>query len=173
MTQVNGRIVIDYNTAMECNPGSMEPLVRWADAAPASSATDPEEDHETTRSHVPLLNVADLLRKFKRNSFYRMSDQQALLCPSTVRGYSLKDKCWMDFDIDKVRDIEWDDNCLPKLQMDTIMRDTLASLVSRHIVSGQKRRDVVAEKGKGLTFLFHGPPGSGKTLTAGTLRTTP
>ena len=79
----------------------------------------------------------------------------------------------MDFDIDKVRDIEWDDNCLPKLQMDPVMRDTLASLVSRHIVSGQKRRDVVAEKGKGLTFLFHGPPGSGKTLTAGTLRTTP
>ena len=38
-----------------------------------------------------------------------MSDQQALLCPSTVRGYSLKDKCWMDFDIDKVRDEFADD----------------------------------------------------------------
>jgi hypothetical protein len=168
--------VLDHTTAMEFNPGSMEPLLHEVDIESSYPETVAEMNPETTADiglPPPSCDISELYHKFRRDSSYIISDQQALLCPSTVRGYSLKDKCWMEFKIDDIQDIEWDSACLPKLQIDPTMRNTLACLVSKHNALGKRMKDVVAEKGKGLAFLFHGPPGSGKTLTAGTLHPAP
>jgi hypothetical protein len=156
--------VLDHTTAMECNPGSEQPLlIGLTLALPRSEIS---EDHPPS---LKALNFSALYQKYGRNSSYNMSNEEALLCPSTVRGYSLKDKCWIDFNIEIVQDIEWDGTCLPKLQINPTTRDFLACLVAKHAEAGHQMKDVINEKGKGLTFLFHGPPGCGKSLTAGKL----
>ena len=38
---------------------------------------------------------------------------------------------------------------------------------SYEVVKGNQTNDIVAGKGNGLIMLFHGSPGTGKTLTAG------
>ena len=38
---------------------------------------------------------------------------------------------------------------------------------SHEVVKSNQTNDIVAGKGNGLIMLFHGSPGTGKTLTAG------
>jgi hypothetical protein len=164
---VNGRIVLDHATAMECNPGSEQPFLTGLQLA--SPALANQAKTELDFPSPKALDFSGLYKKYTSNSSYIMSNEEALLCPSTVRGYSLKDKLWIDFDVETVQDIEWDGECLSKLQIDPDMRNALAGMVSKHAEMGHQMKDIVNEKGKGLTFLFHGPPGCGKSLTAGTL----
>jgi DNA polymerase III delta prime subunit len=42
---------------------------------------------------------------------------------------------------------------------------------SHGVVKGNQTNDIVAGKGNGLIMLFHGSPGTGKTLTAGEQKT--
>jgi SpoVK/Ycf46/Vps4 family AAA+-type ATPase len=108
-----------------------------------------------------------IIFKHSKGSDYKINDQQAVITPITVPGYSLEDKCWMEFDVEKLQEIEWEENCLLKLEVDPLIRDTLDVLVKQHTALSEGFKDVVAGKGQGLTVLLHGPPGSGKTLTAG------
>jgi hypothetical protein len=105
--------------------------------------------------------------KYPRNSNYVISDQQALVCSRTVRGYCLQNKMWGDFIVDKVEEIEWDDSCFGKLQIDLDLKSNLESLVSQYSTTDSCFKDILKGKSKGLTILLRGPPGSGKTLTAG------
>jgi hypothetical protein len=146
---------------MECNPGSAHDLLTGLHLAQPRIKTELE---------VPSfkdLSLSKIYKKYRRDSSYSVSNEEALLCPSTVRGYSLKDKCWVDFNVETVQDIEWDEACLPKLQINPTTRNFLACLVSKHAEAGHQMKDVIDEKGKGIAFLFHGPPGCGKSLTAG------
>jgi ATP-dependent 26S proteasome regulatory subunit len=48
------------------------------------------------------------------------------------------------------------------------MKDTIEAFIrTTHISFDSKFDDFVADKGKGLVMLLHGPPEAGKTLTAG------
>jgi DNA helicase TIP49 (TBP-interacting protein) len=74
---------------------------------------------------------------------------------------------WGDFIVDKVEEIEWDDSCFGKLQIDLDLKSNLESLVSQYSTTDSCFKDILKGKSKGLTILLRGPPGSGKTLTAG------
>jgi hypothetical protein len=157
--------VLDYDTTMRFNPGSTYPLTRWTVLQNAESRL--ESTKSTCNGSLPRPDATAIVKKFERSSSYDISDQQAVISPSVVHGYSLEDKCWMEFDVEKVQDIQWEENCLDRLQVSPVVRNILDVLVKQHTVLSEGLRDVVPGKGQGLTFLLHGPPGSGKTLTAG------
>jgi len=109
------------------------------------------------------------MRCYENNAEYVMTDEQALLCPARSRGFSLGSKKWSLFLVDEIQDITWRDDAFDKLELDPTMKDTIEALVATHSSSGLHFDDFVADKGKGLVLLLYGPPGAGKTLTAGML----
>ncbi|OCK77897.1 P-loop containing nucleoside triphosphate hydrolase protein [Lepidopterella palustris CBS 459.81] len=93
------------------------------------------------------------------------SEADPLLCPPFVYGFSLDMKEWCKFFVDSLKDIEWVDGAMDRLILPDAQRRLIRSLVTSHRFPDQAR-DEAQLKGKGLIFLLHGLPGSGKTLTA-------
>jgi flagellar biosynthesis GTPase FlhF len=130
-----------------------------SDDAPESEAVKAKKSRYEDK-HTSHLN----------NDSYIMAEAQALLAPARVRGFSLVDKVWAFFLVDEVKEIKWAKNSFATLELEENFKKTISALVHVH---GDPSRayeqfdDVIAGKGKGLIFLLTGPPGLGKTLTAG------
>jgi hypothetical protein len=97
------------------------------------------------------------------------SDEQYLICHNEVFGYSITDKRWCAFDLDKVEEIDFSSTAFEGLLLPKEQKDTILSLVRVHTDKSLQFHDLVKGKGKGMIFLLHGVPGVGKTLTAGQL----
>jgi hypothetical protein len=104
---------------------------------------------------------------YPNNSKYHMTDEQALLSPARIRGFSLAEKIWCFFLVEKIKPIRWSETAFEKLSLAEQMKDTIRALVETHKDMTAEFDDLIVGKGKGLIFLLYGPPGSGKTLTAG------
>ncbi|KAF1354036.1 P-loop containing nucleoside triphosphate hydrolase protein [Delphinella strobiligena] len=105
--------------------------------------------------------------------------EQFMLCPPRVLGYILGTKQWAQLHIGNLQSSEsryhqdtWDN----KLQLagegsGSNTKNLLMNLVKSHgdPLVQNKLQDIVAEKGRGLVILLHGPPGVGKTSTAETM----
>lgn len=105
-------------------------------------------DEEDAAKHVPL------------------TTEQQLICTPLLRGYSLKNKLWLNFFVNCVKDIEWQTDAfdrlvLPKNQKELILGFTESQRKFRNTFD-----DVIEGKGRGMIILLCGPPGVGKTLTA-------
>ena len=96
-------------------------------------------------------------------------EDQFLICHRKVFGYSLTDKRWCVFDIDLIKNVEFSGTAFNGLLLPTEQKATLLSLVEVHTNESLQFGDLIHDKGKGMIFLLHGEPGTGKTLTAGKL----
>jgi SpoVK/Ycf46/Vps4 family AAA+-type ATPase len=95
-----------------------------------------------------------------------LTRDQLILCNSHVRGYSLKIKEWVEFSVNLVKPITWNDNAFPNLVLQTGWKDLILSFVESHIESKWAFDDFIEGKGQGVIMLLVGSPGIGKTLTA-------
>lgn len=84
-----------------------------------------------------------------------------ILIPSRDRlGYHFQSKCWVELDVNKVRDIEKlkDDSAFKSLELPKTQKELIGRLVSCHGVKNEDRsmRDLMKGKGNGLVILLHG-----------------
>ncbi|GAM91114.1 hypothetical protein ANO11243_091610 [Dothideomycetidae sp. 11243] len=82
-----------------------------------------------------------------------------------VFGYSCARKEWCRLYLGHLQDVAWKADAFDELILPSLQRDMLKALVSSH-QSSDDARDQTKQKGKGLVVLLHGPPGSGKTMSA-------
>lgn len=98
-----------------------------------------------------------------------LTDEQRLLATPTLRGYSLKEKRWLEFNLDSVKEIVWDSQAFDSLVLPQGQQD-LKTLILAFAKAQSKQvdsfDDVVQGKGRGIIMQLSGPPGVGKTLTA-------
>lgn len=87
------------------------------------------------------------------------------LCPPFIFGYSCGLKAWGRFLVSNVGEATWRTDPFSNLELPKSQKMLVQALVSSHNFPNSGR-DQIEQKGKGLVFLLHGPPGSGKTLTA-------
>ena len=60
----------------------------------------------------------------------KLSDEDACLTNATIRGYSFGVKKFLEFFVDQLSDIEWNENCFDELVLDAGTKKTVQALVS-------------------------------------------
>ncbi|KAI3604465.1 p-loop containing nucleoside triphosphate hydrolase protein [Moniliophthora roreri] len=93
------------------------------------------------------------------------TEEELLLTSTVVYGFSLSDKLWLEFDVDKISDVDWNNEAFANLVLPDDRKHLLQSLVEAH----HKELgfdDFIKGKGHGLVVNFFGPPGVGKTFSA-------
>jgi hypothetical protein len=177
LSQVSGRIILDYNTHRQANMNQQTRFSRAAltqrdrfDADTDSDASSIGSSQSRHESSVIDDTYASRFGIRLNEDSYEMTDSQALLCPARIRGFSLADKKWAFFLVDDVSDIVWRENAMDGLEIDAESKTIIGALVTAHErrqnSTTAQFQDIIPGKGMGLTFLFAGAPGLGKTLTA-------
>ncbi|KAG6864452.1 hypothetical protein C0991_009401 [Blastosporella zonata] len=178
---IDGRIMIDRATYRRLNPNAPVPTAvptltqiqmqgRQVDEAQIDLRYDhrqewtPQELAATpgayangslVHSNSPEADVENL----------DLADEDLILTSSVVFGFSLSDKIWLEFDVEKIEDVAWNEDAFENLVLPTGRKQLLKSLVeSHHKEVGLD--DFIKGKGHGLVINLFGPPGVGKTFSA-------
>ncbi|TBU51690.1 P-loop containing nucleoside triphosphate hydrolase protein [Dichomitus squalens] len=104
------------------------------------------------------------------NGVYGLTDDELLLASPILYGFSLTDKLWLEYNVNLVTPIIWNDEAFAGLVLPPERKTLLRSLIEAHkrLNSGGAGGfdDFVRGKGQGLVINLFGPPGVGKTLSA-------
>lgn len=96
-----------------------------------------------------------------------LTDEEVFLCSCQVFGFSLVTKRWGKFNVKDIEEVDFNRNAFDGLVLPRHQKALICSLVTDYQNKHSGFDDMIKGKGKGLIFLLHGPPGVGKTLTAG------
>ncbi|KIJ54637.1 hypothetical protein M422DRAFT_24545 [Sphaerobolus stellatus SS14] len=117
------------------------------------------------RDHSPPVQLITLNRPKESKVIEELAEDDFLITSPILYGFSLSDKEWLTFDVEKVRDIIWDKDAFANLVIPEGRKVLLQSLVEAHN-KGTGFDDFIKGKGRGLVINLFGPPGVGKTFTA-------
>ena len=98
---------------------------------------------------------------------FDLCEENLLICPHQIPAFELAKKRWGLFDVSRLKVVEYNKDAFANLVLATDMKRTLSSLVRLQEGDYAQFDDLIVGKGKGLIILLHGPPGVGKTFTAG------
>ncbi|CAN8104023.1 unnamed protein product [Discula destructiva] len=146
--QISGRVVVDIHSFNRSNMWRKRWLSEW-------NAKDLERLTEYRKTHGLAENG-----QLKLSPYYQM------LARSRTRGYSLKRKEWLEFFIEQIYEIEWNNGAFDKLVLPDDQKELIMAFSETQLEGGAGFDDVISGKGKGIICLLSGPPGVGKTLTA-------
>ncbi|KAI0547936.1 P-loop containing nucleoside triphosphate hydrolase protein [Xylaria curta] len=115
-----------------------------------------------------ILDLSSYLEEHFETTVSTPKDGPALdtaLCPPYVFGYSCGRKTWCRFIVPTIQEATWKADPFADIVLPSRQKDLIRALVSSHKFPDDTH-DQIEQKGRGLVCLLHGPPGSGKTLTA-------
>ena len=95
-----------------------------------------------------------------------LTEDQLLLASPVVRGYSLKNKRWMEFFVENIGEIKFNDKAFESLVLEEDQKDLILAFAQSQVKYKHAFDDIISGKGKGIIMLLSGGPGIGKTLTA-------
>lgn len=125
-----------------------------------------------------MISDAELLRglsdvdysindSWNTSRFFRRVDPTELqFCPSQIQAYHVPTGKRYLINVGNLKSVSWEDSAIQKLVLDKGKKDLLKAFVSSTNDWQSRSGDIIANKGRGLTIVLHGPPGVGKTLTA-------
>lgn len=97
---------------------------------------------------------------------FELSDEQKLIASPFVRGYALKEKIWLNFFVNAVQDIAFNNRAFESLVLPANQKELILGFTATQQAYRSQFDDVIEGKGRGIILLLCGPPGVGKTLTA-------
>ncbi|KAI0772989.1 P-loop containing nucleoside triphosphate hydrolase protein [Trametes elegans] len=171
---VDSRIVIDRRNFLRLHPNYARPKSVDKDREiPDPSAHDMyHPDYHFGRTQTAQDDFQEDCNIFKLDVHNKMhseetplKDEDLLLASPILYGYSLTDKIWLEFNVQHVQPIVWNEEAFDNLVLEADRKHMLRSLVDAHS-DDLGFDDFVQGKGQGLIINLFGPPGVGKTLSA-------
>ena len=104
-----------------------------------------------------------------KNAHAKLTEEDFLICDYTIPGFCFTTKRWYMLKVALIEDIEFNTEAFESLLLPKHQKQMIHSLIKVHTSQGMGFDDIIKGKGKGMVFLLHGVPGTGKTLTAGKL----
>ncbi|THH07479.1 hypothetical protein EW145_g3351 [Phellinidium pouzarii] len=153
---ITSRIMIDRVTFTQIEPNYTLPMVSTTLEGDDISKhigqknASPAEPAEYNHGNVPA----------------GLDDELLLLASPIVYGFSLVEKLWLEFNVNHVTSIIWNEEPFMNLMLPQSEKKLVKSLVEAHNAEGSGFDDFVEGKGRGLVINLFGNPGVGKTLTA-------
>lgn len=158
---VQSRVVIDGANWEKCNPENvvyLSSITRY-DETPRSR----RGSIDSNATYSSYNSDHDLVEDGKPAP---LTEDQALMAGPMVRGYALKNKRWMEFFIDDIAEIKFDDRAFDSLVLREDQKDLILAFAQSQAKYKNVFDDIISGKGKGIIMLLSGGPGIGKTLTA-------
>jgi hypothetical protein len=167
MITVEGRIVIDADAHKKANPNLLLYLKQLDRVETAFNVQDEDSDDEGSyfQSECEYGNDREIdhaMAKPRRP----LTEEQLLLCTPLIRGYALRTKLWLEFFVDSVSEIAFNDNAFDSLVLPDGHKSLILAIAQAQLKNKDVFDDVIAGKGRGIIMLLSGGPGIGKTLTA-------
>jgi len=122
--------------------------------------------HMTTYNSKPTFEAGTRI-KISDDKTPQVADEDLLACYYRVTGFSFRTRKWEPFVVDYIEDIQYNSRAFDALCISKAKKDMIVALARSGTKSATKFDDIIEGKGKGIVFLLHGPPGVGKTFTAG------
>jgi hypothetical protein len=163
---VEGRIVIDAYAHAKSNPNhqnSLRPLTTVTDNSKVHS-TDPEDGYQENYQWEEERRDDIFVNEDANTN--PLTEEQLMLCTPIVKGYALKTKKWLEFFVDEVTEIVFNDRAFDSLVLPEGHKSLVLAFAQSQIKHKDSFDDVISGKGKGIIMLLSGGPGIGKTLTA-------
>ncbi|KAI0201471.1 hypothetical protein F4808DRAFT_425284 [Astrocystis sublimbata] len=181
--QINERVVVDYKSFLEQDPGQTSDLVEIKKKPTQSKAADEEMatdfvDMDHGIDDIAISSIEDptdpskgafeaLLESVRSEYKIAELDDLLLLSPPCVPAYGLKSKEWGWVLIEKLEQTNFNTRAFELLQLEEATKKLVQALVSgAQSPQTDHFDDIIRGKGKGLVMLLHGNPGVGKTLMA-------
>jgi Cdc6-like AAA superfamily ATPase len=95
------------------------------------------------------------------------SNDELVICDFAMPGFMLFTKRWGLFDISGLMPVDYNEDAFAGLVLPPNTKKTFSSLVELQKEGSPEFDDMIAGNGVGLIILLQGPPGVGKTFTAG------
>ncbi|KAI0767681.1 hypothetical protein C8Q74DRAFT_1370418 [Fomes fomentarius] len=165
---INSRIMIDRASFRRLNPNYEMPAVK-SEMPNYQLGPDQYGNYPPTPPPIPY-NPNSAVPTFQTRSKIpretnELTEDELLLTSPIVYGFSLADKTWLEFNIEHVQPIVWNDAAFENLVLPEDRKTLLQSLVEAHNADSGFD-DFIEGKGHGLVINLFGPPGVGKTLSA-------
>lgn len=92
-----------------------------------------------------------------------LTTEQKLICSPIIRGYSLKNKLWLNFFVNCVHEIEWQTDAFDRLVLPKNQKELILGFTESQRKHRETFDDIIEGKGRGMIILLCGPPGVGKS----------
>ena len=133
----------------------LKPLEKVSLPAFHRGSTTVQQSDESDSSQ----EVTEATSKAKKpGPVHALTDEQLMLCAISVWGYSLRNKLWLVFFVDDVKDIDWRESAWDDVVLEEEQKDLIFSLAEGHRLTHEGLQR------KGLNILICGPGGVGKTF---------
>lgn len=167
---INSRVILDTAAFNRFNPNRKIHLTQISSST--SSSTDSDQDVYARpgrgRGHRASTVTNGKAAQTTTNDFTTpdLTETQLLISTPALRGYSLKDKKWLDFYIPSITSITWNTDAFASLVAPPDQKELILAFAQSQLQNQSTFDDVIQGKGRGIIMLLSGPPGVGKTLTA-------
>ena len=166
--RTNGRVMIDNATAARLGHFPCNSHTNWGLGASLRSALQESKNAAQNAATMALQNPG-----YHHNNHHNAQQQQLpfekvprSFLPITypaVAGFSFTSKTWGHCLVDAISDIQFNERAFDQLVMAPSRKALIRALV---VHTDDLFSDIIQGKGSSTVFLLHGPPGSGKTLSA-------
>ncbi|KAJ1329714.1 NTP/NDP exchange transporter [Microdochium nivale] len=165
---VNCRIVVDSHAHAKANPDQQLTLKSLAKVEAQSGVHSSDSNDNYYNNSYDDYNSGrqeDIFLSGDKKPM-ALTDEQLLLCTPVVKGYALKTKKWLEFFVDDISDVEFDDKAFDALVLPEGHKSLILAFTQSQVKNKNAFDDVISGKGRGIIMLLSGGPGIGKTLTA-------